>query len=167
MLRPGEVGHEGAAAHGDENLLRRQRLAVAGQTDRVRPGDRRAGLMDFDAGAFEIAAVDVLQPQDLRVLALNEARPVEGPIAHGPAEAGRVMEMLRELACVDHQLLRHAAADDAGAAEAILFSAGDARAVASRNPRGAHAAGAAADDEKIVVVVSVGHGRAPSLGVPL
>jgi len=53
---------------------------------------------------------------------------------------------------VDKELLRHAAADDAGAAETILFRDGDTLAERRRDARRAHAAGAAADDEQVVVV---------------
>jgi hypothetical protein len=57
---------------------------------------------------------------------------------------------------VDQQLLRHTAADHAGAADAVLLGEHHAGAVAGRDARGAHATRAAADDEE--VGVQVGHG---------
>ena len=60
---------------------------------------------------------------------------------------------------IDEQLLRHAAADHAGAAHPVLFGDHDFCAVACRDPRGAHAARAGADDEQIDVELS--HGTAP------
>ena len=55
---------------------------------------------------------------------------------------------------IDQQLLRHAAADHAGAAHAVLFGDHDARAVTGRDPGGAHPARTASDDEQIDVELS-------------
>ncbi len=68
---------------------------------------------------------------------------------HAPAERRRLVERVAEAARIDHQLFRHAAADDAGAADAELLGDGDARAVAGGDARGAHAPGAGPDDEEI------------------
>src|SRR5690606_8395168 len=65
-------------------------------------------------------------------------------------------EMLGELGCIDEELLRHAAADDACAAEAVFLGNGHALAERGRDARGARSARPAADDEEIIVVS--GHG---------
>src|SRR5690606_30026599 len=62
-------------------------------------------------------------------------------------------EMPREFRSVDHELLGHAAADDAGPAHAMLLGDGHPRARHGRHPGRTHAAGAGADDEEVVVVV--------------
>ena len=72
-----------------------------------------------------------------------------------PAEAARVLEVVGEAAGIDEELLGHAAADDAGAAEPVLLGDGDLGAVARRNARRAHAARAGADHEQ--VEVGLGH----------
>ena len=72
--------------------------------------------------------------------------------ADAPAVGGAVLELLAKLRGVDEELLRHAAADDAGAADPVGLGDGDARSRRRRLPRRADAARAGADDEKIVVV---------------
>ena len=68
-----------------------------------------------------------------------------------PAKAFGVGEFFREMAGIDEEFLRHAAADDASAADPVLFGDRDARARARRHARRAHAAGTAADHEQIIV----------------
>ena len=67
-----------------------------------------------------------------------------------------VLELLGEMAGVDEQLFRDAAADDAGAAEAVGLGDGDARAHLRGHARRAHAARTRADDEKIEIVLAHG-----------
>ena len=100
-------------------------------------------------------AVRGLEPRNLLVLGRDQCRPVEVRLADRPAEAARILEVVGEAAGVDEQLLGHAAADDAGAADAILLRDGDLGAVAGRDARRAHAARAGADHEQIVV--ELGH----------
>ena len=85
----------------------------------------------------------------------SEARP-----PHAPAETLGVLEVVAEPAGVDEQLLRHAAADDAGAAEPILLGDPDPGAVLGGHARRPNAARAAADHEK--VEVEFAHPRALS-----
>ena len=78
-------------------------------------------------------------------------RPVETRLADAPAIAGGVAKIVGEPAGVDQQFLGHAAADDAGAADAEFLGDHRARAVAGGDPRRAHAARSRADDEQINV----------------
>ena len=110
-----------------------------------------AGLHGCDAGPLQAGAVEALEPRDLGVLVGDQRRPVERALLEAPAEPCRVLELVAEAAGVDQQLLGHAAADHAGAAEAVLLGDGHLGAVAGRNARRAHPAGAAADDEQVVV----------------
>ena len=59
--------------------------------------------------------------------------------------------MVGEAARIDQQLLRHAAANDAGSADAELLRHHRLGAVAGRDARGADAARTGADDEQIDV----------------
>ena len=77
---------------------------------------------------------------DLGEHIVAQHRPVEIAVADVPAEAARVLQILGEMRAVDEQLLGHAAADDAGAADAILLGDRDPRAMRGRNPRGANPA---------------------------
>src|SRR3990172_12544687 len=79
---------------------------------------------------------------------------VEAKPPAGPAEPFCVGELAAIAAAIDEQLLRHAAADHAGAADAILLGDADARAELGRQPRRADPARARADDEQVVVVMS-------------
>ena len=108
---------------------------------------------NLDAGLVEQPAIGRFKPIDLAVFVGNQGFPIERIMRHGPAEAGGVLEFAAKARCVDQQLLRHAAADHAGAAEAILLRQHDPGAVPRGNPCGAHPARAAPDDEKIDVVI--------------
>ncbi len=63
-----------------------------------------------------------------------------------------LLELVGEAARVDHELLGHAAPDHAGSADAVLLRHHDPRPVAGRDPRRAHAARTASDDEEIDLV---------------
>ena len=84
---------------------------------------------------------------------------------HGPAEARGVLEFAVETRGIDQKLLRHAAADHAGAAEPVFLGDHHPRAVPRGDARGAHAARAAADDKQIDVVI--GHARHRAEALPL
>src|SRR5437763_1662328 len=61
-------------------------------------------------------------------------------------------ELDRDVAAADDRdVLGHAAADHAGAADPVVLANADPRAVAGGDPRGPHAAGAGAHDEQVVV----------------
>jgi len=62
------------------------------------------------------------------------------------------MELVSEVAGHDHEFLRHAAADDAGAADPMLLGDGHALAAKRGQARRPDAARAGADDEQVVVV---------------
>jgi hypothetical protein len=109
----------------------------------------RPALDDPDLGAVEIGRVGPLEPVDLLVLVGDQGRPVELRLAEGPAEACRVLELVGKTRGVNQELLRDAAADDAGAADAILLRDHHARAVAGSDAGGTHAARTRSNDEQI------------------
>ena len=150
------LGHGRSPAGGDQDDARGD-LAVAGlQVERVRVGQLRARLQQRDAGPLQALLVEPLEARDLGVLAGDQARPVEARRRDAPAEAGRVLELVAEAAGVDQQLLGHAAADHAGAAEAILLRDRHLGAVPGGDARRPHPARPAADDEEVVVVFAHG-----------
>ncbi len=153
-LGPRQIGHERARAGRDQDLVGGDRRLA--QPDRMRVEQFGVAVVQRDVMARQRRLVDAVQPVDLGQDIVAQRRPVEAPVAERPAEAARVDQVLGEVTAIDQQLLRHAAADDAGTADAVLLGDGDARAVARRDPRGADPARAGADDEE--VVVEAGHG---------
>jgi hypothetical protein len=103
----------------DEDHLRGHQAAIA-EAHLVRAFERGAGLDQLGPGALEIADIGRVQRVDHPVLAGDEGRPVEARrLGQRPAEAAGVLELLGEARGIDEQLLGHAAADDAGAADAV------------------------------------------------
>ena len=159
VFAAGAVRHQGARAGGDQDVLGRHR-AAGGEADLVRPGDLRALMDDLDARVAQRLLVEAVQPVDLGQHVVAERGPGEAGGRHRPAEAARVVQILREVRAVDQQLLGHAAPDDAGAADPELLRHRHARAVRGGDAAGAHPAGAGADGEQVVVV---SHGSLGSL----
>ena len=147
--------HAGPGAGRDQDVFRAHAPAVGEQPHGVRILQHGAALDDRDVGARQVRRVGGFQPRDFLVLVGDQRRPVEGGRRHGPAVARRILEFVGKARGVDQQLLRHAAADHAGAADAIFLRQHHARAVTRGDARGAHAARAAADDEQIGI--EVGH----------
>ena len=83
-----------------------------------------------------------------------EGGPVEVPRLHVPAIGAGFFGDPGIFAGKDHQLLGHAAPDDAGAAVAVLFGQRHLDAALRRDTRRAHAARTAADDEQIIVEIA-------------
>ena len=162
VLLAGKVRDRGPAAGGHKYIGGRDLLARDLHGMRIQhPGP---GLEQFDAVAVEQAAVDRVEARDLLVLVADQRGPVEGALAHGPAEAGGVLEVVGEVGAVDQQLLGNAADVDAGAAQVAFFRHRHARAVDGRHTAGAYAPGARADGEQVVVVACVRAQRMPPSG---
>ena len=144
------------AAGRDQDMACAHALAVR-QLHIVRVGDDGAVFDDGDAGFFQRHRVGGFEPADFLVFVGNERRPVERRLRHRPAIAGGVLEFAAKARRIDEKLLRHAAANDAGAADAIFLREHHPRAMLRGDARGAHAARATAYDKKIDVVI--GHAR--------
>ncbi|MNV13005.1 hypothetical protein D3C71_1036320 [compost metagenome] len=140
------------AADGDHDTLGRERLAGFRELHGVGVNQFRPAVENVRLGVFKTLAVEPFETGDFLVLRRDQLLPVEAAFADAPAKSFRVLEMFRELRGVDEQLLRHAAADDAGAAIAVFL--GDCHALAERGryTAAAHAARTATDDEEIVVI---------------
>ncbi len=148
---PGIGGSDGRAPVAISTLSTANALVAVGELHRVRVLQLGPGVDEVGAGVLQVGDVDAREPGDLDVLGLEEAGPVERRPDFRPAEALGGLERRRELAGVDHELLRHAAADHAGAADPVLLGDPDAGARHRRHPRRPHAARAGADDEEVVV----------------
>ena len=151
QLRPGNIGHEGTPAGGHQDVPGAD-LLPAGQPDGVGIDQHRAGVMDHHPGGGERAAIRRLQPVQLRLQHAAKSRPVEPAHRHIPAIAAGILHRLRKARGEDHQLFRHAPPDHAGAAHpAFLGQRHPCTALGTGDPRRAHPARPAADDEKIIV----------------
>jgi hypothetical protein len=164
VLRAGNERQHRMGAVREQDRLGMHARAGFQEPERARVLDDRARLRDLDRRAREIGVVGRLQPGDLLVLVGDQRRPVELGAGYRPAEAGGVLELVRKTAGVDQELLRNAAADHAGAADAILLGDHDARAVPGCDARRAHAARAGTDHEQIDIVF--GHSLSPSPAGP-
>jgi hypothetical protein len=139
MLDPRYFGHQRPGAGRDQDLFGGHRLPGS-ELDRIRASQLRAFLQDGDLMGRQRVGVSALDPSDLGKHIVAERRPVEPAIRHVPAEHRSIVQVLGKMRAVDQQLLRHTAADDAGAADPVLLGDCDTRAVSRRNPRSANAA---------------------------
>ena len=151
QLMAGKVArHEGCGPRGNKDAARGD-FPPGGEGHGVRPRKHGAFLDQFRTRRREIADIGLVEAVDLLVLVGDKGWPVEGDLLRRPAEAHGILEFLGEFRGVDEELLRHAAADDAGAADAEFLRYGHLRAMARGDAGGAHAARACTDDEEIVV----------------
>mmetsp|Transcript_55438 Transcript_55438/g.104098 ORF Transcript_55438/g.104098 Transcript_55438/m.104098 type:complete len:305 (-) Transcript_55438:17-931(-) len=82
--------------------------------------DARVTFEVLHSSTIQQFGVDAVQARDLTVFGLNELVPVQAgrhTIRQRPAIALAILDLLKKMAAVDQELLRHAAADDAGATE--------------------------------------------------
>ena len=143
--------NEGVAAGCDQNALGADGAVFAHELHAVRPNNLSAVLDHRAASGLNTARVDFAEAFDFGVFIGDKGLPVEALFADCPSVAACVVDGMAKLACIDEELLRHAAADHAGAAEAIFLGNRRAHAKACSKPRRPDAARAAADNEQIVV----------------
>ena len=117
---PGIVRHLGPAAGGDQDLLGRDRLLA--DLDGVAVHQPAAAHVQLHARAFEQPDVDAVQAVDFPLDVVAQGRPGVRGLGHRPAVGGGILELVRELGAVDQELLGHAAADHAGAADAVVLA---------------------------------------------
>jgi hypothetical protein len=116
----------------------------------VRSGDDRVSAQNLDIVILERLLIQPAEARDFGQHVVAQRRPIELRVPELPAEAARVLQVLREVRAVDEQLLRHATADHTGAADAVLFDNSNPGAVAGRNARSAHPAGSGADHQQVI-----------------
>src|SRR5690606_449898 len=137
----------------DEDVLSRNGAVFFHEQHFVGAGQLCPLLEYRNARPFQIAPVEAFQTGDLAVLGLDQSAPVEPRLAYGPAIPFRILEIVREPAGINQQLLRHATPDDTGAAEPVLFREGNPRPMSGRDPGRPHPARATADYEQVEVVL--------------
>ena len=151
MLGPRHIGAHRPATCGNQYMSGGDDAAI-GQFDIMRPDQLRPLLDHGDLVVGQRLAINALEPGDLAQHAVAQGNPVEAGFPDRPTEFLRVLQILGEMRAVNQQLLGHAAADDAGAANAKLLRHRHLRAVRRGDARRANPARACADDEEIVVV---------------
>src|SRR6266568_2428545 len=147
------VAVAGRGAGGNQNMPGADFFAGRKEAHGMRVFQHGTALDQLNIRPFERGGVSGLEPGDLAVLVGDQLCPVEGGLAHGPAIASGVLELVGEARGIDQKLLRHAASDDTGAADPVFLGNHDPRAIGSRDARGAHPARARTDHEKIDVAI--------------
>src|SRR5215212_827611 len=110
-------------------------------------------LDDHDARALESGRVSHFESRDFAVFIGDQVGPVESRCWNAPAVTGSILEILRITRGIDQQFLRHTTANDAGAADPILFGHKDPRAVAGCDPRSTNTARSRTNDEEIDLAI--------------
>ncbi len=151
VLRALAFGHARPRARGNEDMFRRYLLAAC-QRDLVRTRNLGPFLEDRDIMAFERVGIGPFEPVHIGQHVVAQDLPVELALADFPAEFLAVFQILGEMGTVDEHLLRHAAANDAGAADPVFFRDRHFRAMRCRNTAGPNAPRPSADGEKVVIV---------------
>ncbi len=150
QIDAGNAGTRGRAAGGDEDAAGAQALAADAHCVRVlQLGPAGAGA---HPGLVQQALIARLEPAGLGVLRRGQTGEVEHRLAQLPAIGRGIGKGLRELRAVHEDLLRHAAAQHAGAAEPVGFADRDPGALGRRVAAGRHAAGAGADGDQVEIV---------------
>jgi hypothetical protein len=149
VLDPGNLRELRPRAGGDEDELRVDLVSV--ELRAVRSGDGSVSFEDVDLVGLERLTIEPAETRYFREHVVAQGRPVERCAGELPAEAARVLQVFREMRAVDEQLLRHAAAHDAGAADPMLLDDRNLCTQPGRDARGAHAARSGADDQQVIV----------------
>jgi hypothetical protein len=89
---------------------------------------------------LEIADVSLVEPVNFLVLVFNQGWPVERHFFAGPAKANGILKFFGKFRGVNQQFFRHAAPDNASAADAVFLCHDNLRAVLCCNARGANTA---------------------------
>src|SRR4029077_9705582 len=147
VLDAGNGRLDGPSSGGDENVLRRH--ATLADRHRVRVDELRRALDCLDAYLGEAIGIDLREPGDLAVLFRYQRGPGKRRALDRPAVAARVLEVLGVVCRIGKELLRHAAADHAGAADAVVLGDGHPGAQVVRNAARPDTAGAGADGEQV------------------
>ena len=158
VFDPRRLGHDRRGAIGDQDGLGGHALVVDGHRVRIHQAPRSHVQIDTRIG--EQPQVDLIQAVDFLVLVGDQPRPTEVARTHRPAVMLGVLEVLVKVGAVDQQFLWNAAADNAGAADAVVIAHRHLGAVARGDAARADAPRSGADDKQIIVVT--GHCRAPA-----
>ena len=92
----------------------------------------------------------------------HESRKIKAGLLDLPAILRRFIDLLAVVARIDHEFLRHAAADHACATNTVLLGNRHFRTRLGSDPGCAHPARAGSNDKEIIIVLRIGHSGRPS-----
>ena len=135
------------AARGQQHLLGLQPLTV--DLDHTGRNQLRIAADQMHLPLGQIALVDAVQARDVSIALGFKLCPVMATDLHRKAIFGGIVQRVRQLRGIPHDLLGYAAHVDAGAAQAAVLDKRDARAIVSRPLGRRQAATAPADDQQV------------------
>ena len=151
QFRARQLRHERPGPGRDQHMLGGEPLARR-QPHRMGILQHRPAVMDRHPRRRQHLAIGRLQPVQIGLQSGAKARPVERGLADIPAKPPRLVKDFGKFRGVDHQLFRHTAANDAGAAHPAFLGQPNLRpTLGSGNSCRPHAARAATDHEKVIV----------------
>ena len=150
--------HPNAAANGNQDLIRRDHPILTDQLNAVRIQKPGLGHDQLGPRLGQVGNIHPRKPSDLRIFARQKGRPVKGRglLRQGPAKALRSLESMAKFRGIDHELFGHAAANDAGTADPVLFGDRHPSAGHGRQSRRPHAARPGTDHKQVVVMLAHG-----------
>ncbi len=150
VLGAGHVGHGGKAAGGDDDVIGADLFAIHVEGPGI--DETRTAPHVIDAVVLEVVDVPVIDTFYIFLPAFHQLLPVEAVDRDVEAVAGGVVvQHVGHVGGIPHDLLRHAAHVDAGAAELLVFHHRALRAVLGGTLGHREAAAAGADGNEIVM----------------
>ena len=149
----GQRRNDGLASGGDDDMFGAVDLAI--DLDMMTIDKVSATADVVDAEIFNIAVPEAVDHRDVVLAPLDQFFPVDVLETGLHAEIGGVLHRVGQVGRIPHHLLRHATVVDAGAAQAFLLDDADLAAEGGCLLGHGQSAAAAAEDEKIVVLVAV------------
>src|SRR4029453_1797046 len=154
MLFAGKVRENGMGAGRDKDGFGGDGSVALAEMYRLPILERGAGHEAVYAGFLKDPCVDAVQAVDLAPDIADQGSPIELEIVASPTIVLCLRELGRVFAAIDEELLRNAAADHTGAADAVLLGNANLGAELGSKARRANSAGAPTDDELVVIVLS-------------
>ena len=120
QVRIRQIRADGPPARRHKNVLGGAGFAVC-QFDGMRTLDPGALIEHFNIRVCQKLAIDPFKAVQFAVHPVLEKMPVKGTVLNVPAKKFGFIDRFGIARSKDHQLLRHATADDAGSAISIVF----------------------------------------------
>ena len=121
VFQAGNGGGEFRMRAGRDQYMAGGDFAARGQLDAIGIEHMSAFFDERDAGGGEIFAINCGEARDLGLLGAHKAGPIKMRGPDTPAKAGGIGEIIGEAAGVDEYFFGHAAANNAGSADAKFF----------------------------------------------
>ena len=147
---PSYIGHDRPATGCDRDTL--GLVFAAGNLERVRVKETGAALNMGYAALVEVVAVNSVQALYVGITAGLERTPVMPFDNDIKPVVRRMVQLVRMMRCIPHDLFRHASNIDTGPAQRTIFDDRCFRAVFRRALRMSQSAAAAADHQQVKFV---------------